>query len=223
MASVIGVVIALGAAALVLALVLVVGRQKLAANQGAWQEAALELGLTWQETPEDPGVGRVSGQLDGYEVSIVRERLRDASHPSRSWPVTRVQTELGFDLGVGFAVASKKARFSWVTKAAQQPRLGLGDPVFELRVVAHARDPGAVALLGAESRQALLAGDDVIPGFYLDDTTIVTEFEGVERDRAKLVATARGQVALADALRRTWGRQGQEADSTRQGLGNHAQ
>lgn len=108
---------------------------------------------------------------------------------------------------MGLAVASKRARFAWVAKAAQQPKVRLDDPDFELRVVAHAADPSAAtAWLGEPARQALLAGDDAIPGFYLDDTGIVTEFEGIERDRAKLVATARGQVALASALRRAWGR-----------------
>lgn len=194
-------------AAVVLGLLLLRGRARLDTDQNAWRELAANLNLIWTEIPEDPGVGRVSGTLDGFTVSIWRERLQSAAHPSRRWPVTRVRTELGLDLGVGMATATRKVGGGWMMKAGLQPKIPLEDPVFELTLLAHAADPTkAAAWLGPEARAALLDGSKAVPGYYLDDTGILTEFEGVVTDKAKLSATARGQVALAAALRRAWGR-----------------
>lgn len=207
MGALIGVLLALAGVVVVIVLVGITGKARLEKNQGAWRTVAGDLGLIWRETPDDPGVGRVDGEMDGFKVSIYRERLQDIHRPSRRWPVTRVRTELGLDLGAGMAVASKKVGGGWAMKAAMQPPVRLGDPAFELRVLAHAAQPQAAApLLGERARAALLAGDEAIPGFYLDDSGILTEFQGIERDRAKLVATARGQVALAKALRSAWGK-----------------
>lgn len=193
--------------ALVVGLLLWRGRARVEANQGAWRKLADDLYLTWSEDPEDPGIGKVNGTLEGLTVSVFRERLQSAAHPSRRWPVTRVRTELGLDLGVGMGTASRKVGGGWAMKAGLLPKVAVGDPVFDLSLMAHAQDPaGALRWLGPDSRAALMAAATAdLPSFYLDDTGVLTEFQGLETDLPRLRATVRAQVALVKALRASWG------------------
>lgn len=207
MASAASILIPLAAGVVLLAILLVIGRRGGQRTEREWRGAADDLGLIWSRSSNMELDSRVEGEIDGLQVRVSLDRLRDSTRPSRHWTVTRVETELGLDLGVGLALASRKAGGAYATKAALLPKIALDDRAFEVQIHAHARDAARAApLLGAEARRALLAADDASTGIFVDDTAVRTQFSGVLRDRRQIVATVRAQVALVKALRAAWGR-----------------
>lgn len=157
--------------------------------RASWRAAAAELGLAWT-APESGGPGTISGKIDGFSVTVARVELKVRPNATRSFAVTRIRTELGFEGGEQLAVIRR-----WMTVQTLADAQAAAAP---MPVLARPIDP---AVEGEVKAAVRALGDLGLDG----DNALVTTLQKLETDPKVLVRVVRAQVALAGSLRRRLG------------------